>query len=141
MLLCTSALLRARFPTCTNVHVQRFCVHEISCGKIVIYEGLYSELLWSAFSCIQTKYSVSLRTQSECEKMRTRITPAQPLTSHLKPRPFSNRKPEMWHLLPAGCSKLNRGDNTEKRHWGVINKYKGVFRTLSKNYDLPFLQK
>ena len=30
---CTSTLLRARFPTCTDVHVKRFCAHEISCTK------------------------------------------------------------------------------------------------------------
>ena len=42
----------------------------------------YSELFWSAFSRIRTeygkihsKYGVSLRIQSECGKMRTRITP------------------------------------------------------------------
>ena len=36
---------------------------------------LYSVLFWSAFSRIRTEYSVSLRIQSECAKMRTRITP------------------------------------------------------------------
>ena len=35
----------------------------------------YSVLLWSAFSRIQTEYSESLRIQSECGKMRIRITP------------------------------------------------------------------
>ena len=35
----------------------------------------YSELLWSAFSLIWTEYSVHLRIQSECGKIRTRITP------------------------------------------------------------------
>ena len=38
-----------------------------------------SELFWSAFSRIRTEYgdiySVSLRIQSECEKMQSRITP------------------------------------------------------------------
>ena len=37
----------------------------------------YSELLWSAFSRIRTEYGetlVSLRIQSKCRKMRTRIT-------------------------------------------------------------------
>ena len=33
---------------------------------------LYSELFWSAFACIWT---VSLRIQSQCGKMRTRISP------------------------------------------------------------------
>ena len=35
----------------------------------------YSELFWSAFSRIWTRYGVSLRIQSECGKMQTRITP------------------------------------------------------------------
>ena len=35
----------------------------------------HSELFWSTFSCIRTEYSVSLRIQSGCAKMRTRITP------------------------------------------------------------------
>ena len=38
----------------------------------------YSELFWSAFSHIRTEYGeirVSLRIQSECWKMRARITP------------------------------------------------------------------
>ena len=35
----------------------------------------YSELFWSAFSRLRTEYGVSLRIQSECGKMRTRITP------------------------------------------------------------------
>ena len=38
----------------------------------------YLELFWSVFSGIQTeyeRYSVSLRIQSECGKIRTRITP------------------------------------------------------------------
>ena len=35
----------------------------------------YSELFWSAFSCIKIQYGVPLRIQSECEKMRTRVTP------------------------------------------------------------------
>ena len=38
----------------------------------------YSELFWSVFSRNQTEYGeirVSLRIQSECGKMRTRITP------------------------------------------------------------------
>ena len=30
---CTSALLRVRFPTCTDVHLKRFCVHNILCTK------------------------------------------------------------------------------------------------------------
>ena len=39
---------------------------------------LYSEVFWSAFSLIQTEYerhSISLRIQSECAKMWTRVTP------------------------------------------------------------------
>ena len=35
----------------------------------------YSELFWAVFSCIRTKYGVSLRIPSECGKMRPRITP------------------------------------------------------------------
>ena len=38
----------------------------------------YSELFWSAFSVLglnTEKYSVSLRVQSECGKIRTRVTP------------------------------------------------------------------
>ena len=35
----------------------------------------YSELFWSAFSRIRTEHGVSLRIQSECGKIRTRITP------------------------------------------------------------------
>ena len=35
----------------------------------------YSELFWSAFSRIRTEYEVSLRIQSECGKMQTRIIP------------------------------------------------------------------
>ena len=35
----------------------------------------YSELFWSAFSRIRTEYGVSLRFQSECRKMQTKITP------------------------------------------------------------------
>ena len=35
----------------------------------------YSKLLWSVFSRLWTEYGVSVRIQSECEKMRTRITP------------------------------------------------------------------
>ena len=35
----------------------------------------YSELFWSAFSRIRTEYSVSLRIQSECGKIWTRISP------------------------------------------------------------------
>ena len=35
----------------------------------------YSELFWSAFSCIMTEYGVIPRIQSECGKMRNRITP------------------------------------------------------------------
>ena len=35
----------------------------------------YSQLFWSAFSRIRTEYEVSLRIQSKCGKMRTRITP------------------------------------------------------------------
>ena len=34
---------------------------------------LYSELFWSAFS--RVPFSLSLRIQSECGKMQTRITP------------------------------------------------------------------
>ena len=30
---CTSALLRVRFPTCTDVHLKRFCVRNILCTK------------------------------------------------------------------------------------------------------------
>ena len=30
---CTSALLQARFPKCTGVHLKRFGVHENSCTK------------------------------------------------------------------------------------------------------------
>ena len=41
----------------------------------------YSELFWSAFSRIRTKYRVSLRIQSECGKIRLRITP-NPDTFH-----------------------------------------------------------
>ena len=37
---CMSALSRTRFPTCTDVHIKRFCMHEILCTKIIIYEGL-----------------------------------------------------------------------------------------------------
>ena len=33
LVMCTSALLRARFPTCTEVHLKRFCVHKISWKK------------------------------------------------------------------------------------------------------------
>ena len=40
------------------------------------------ELFWSAFSCIRTGYRLSLRIQSECRKMRTRITP-KTNTSHV----------------------------------------------------------
>ena len=37
---------------------------------------LYSELFWSVFSRIPTEYGEALRiSQSECGKMRTRITP------------------------------------------------------------------
>ena len=35
----------------------------------------YSELFWSAFSRIRTEYGEILRIQSECGKIRTRITP------------------------------------------------------------------
>ena len=38
----------------------------------------YLELFWPVFSCIRTEYgeySVSLRIQSECREMQTRITP------------------------------------------------------------------
>ena len=34
----------------------------------------YSELFWSAFSCIRTEYGEK-RMQSKCRKIRTRITP------------------------------------------------------------------
>ena len=39
---------------------------------------LYSELFWSTFSAFglnTDRYGVSLRIQSECGKMRTKITP------------------------------------------------------------------
>ena len=36
--------LYALFPKCTDVHLKRFCVHEISARKIIIYEGLVTLL-------------------------------------------------------------------------------------------------
>ena len=36
---------------------------------------LYSELFWSVFSRIRTEYEVSLRIQSKCLKLRTRVIP------------------------------------------------------------------
>ena len=38
--MCTSALLHAKFPTCTDVHVKWFCMYNILCMKNIIYEGL-----------------------------------------------------------------------------------------------------
>ena len=36
----TSALLRAQFSTCMEVHLKWFCVHKTRGQKIIIYEGL-----------------------------------------------------------------------------------------------------
>ena len=41
---CMSALLQAQFPTCMDVHLKQFCMHEILCTKIVIYEDLQMAL-------------------------------------------------------------------------------------------------
>ena len=54
-----------RFKRVTIKFVKIHCVKQC----------LYSELLWSRFSCIWTWYSVSLRIQSECGKIQTRVTP------------------------------------------------------------------
>ena len=48
-----------------------FSIHYVSLRK----KCPYSELFWFAFSRIQTEYSVSLRIQSECEKIQTIKTP------------------------------------------------------------------
>ena len=43
-------------------------------NEITVHENCpYSEFFWPAFSCIRTEYSVCLRIQSECGKIRTRI--------------------------------------------------------------------
>ena len=52
-----------------NIFIFRFALRE---------KCLYSELFWSVFSRIRTEYGeilVCLRIQSECGKIRTRITP------------------------------------------------------------------
>ena len=41
---CISDLLRARSTTCIDAHLKQFCVHEISCTKIIIYEGLSNDV-------------------------------------------------------------------------------------------------
>ena len=44
-------------------------------SNILSEERPYSELFWPVFSRIWTEYGVSLRNQSECREMRTRVTP------------------------------------------------------------------
>ena len=58
-------------------NVRLYHWHTLTTGhaKSNSYNYPYSESFWSAFSHIRTKYGVSLRIQSECGKMRTRITP------------------------------------------------------------------
>ena len=73
----------ARYKICREISVSF-----ISLKKAVFHTSFiaftlrktfpYSELFWSVFSRIRTeqeRHGVSLRIQSECDKMRTRITP------------------------------------------------------------------
>ena len=81
-------------------HYKKMFVTEQSVRKALRKKCPYSELFWSAFR-IQTEYSVSLRTQSECGKWWNRITTNKDifLSNSLKRLAVSERKRLSRHRL------------------------------------------
>ena len=66
-------LIRTR--TCTYQTILNISFSENFAYVPLYKKCLYSELFWSVFSRIWPEYEVSLRIQSECGKIRTRIAP------------------------------------------------------------------
>ena len=94
----------------------------------------YSELFWSAFSRIRTEYEwyrVSLCIQSECGKMRTRITPNTDTFHEVY------WKTSLRNVFPS--TFLAFSDSTFIKNWKVLTLLRGSWWPLWISDSQPVL--